>query len=133
MSNYLLYLLTILIWGSTWLAITFQLGVVDPAVSIMYRFGLASLILFVYCGIARRPLRFSLRQHGWMALQGLLLFSIGYWMVYQAEQVIASGLVAVVTSSLIFMNIFLGALLLKSRISVRVIWGALLGIAGRCS
>jgi drug/metabolite transporter (DMT)-like permease len=125
-----LYSLTVLIWGSTWLAITFQLGAVDPVVSILYRFGLASLILFVVCGIARRPLRFSLRQHGWMALQGFFLFSISYWMVYLAETVIASGLVAVVTSALIFMNIFFGALFLKSRISPQVVFGASLGILG---
>jgi hypothetical protein len=45
-SNALLYLVTVLIWGSTWLAIEFQLGVVPPEVSVFYRYLLASGILF---------------------------------------------------------------------------------------
>ena len=38
-----LFLIPTLIWGSTWLAITFQLGIVAPEVSVCYRFALASL------------------------------------------------------------------------------------------
>jgi hypothetical protein len=47
MSNALLYVITVLVWGSTWLAIEFQLGVVEPEVSIVYRYASASLLLFV--------------------------------------------------------------------------------------
>ncbi len=130
MPSVLLYLIVIMVWGSTWLAITFQLGAVDPLVSVMYRFSLASLILLVHCMVVRRPMRFPLRDHAWMAVQGLLLFTVGYWMVYVAESHIASGLVAVVASSLIFMNIFLSAMLLKSRISLAVVFGASLGFLG---
>ena len=45
LSNRVLYLTTVLIWGSTWLAIEFQLGVVAPEVSIVYRYALASFLL----------------------------------------------------------------------------------------
>lgn len=130
MSIIFLYLLTIMIWGSTWFAITLQLGQVDPIVSVFYRFSLASIILLVYCLIRKKTLRFTRSQHLWMALQGLLLFSVAYWMVYIAELYVASGLVAVVTSALIFLNIFFGALLLKTRISPVVLLGALIGISG---
>ena len=34
MNNAFLYGVTVLIWGSTWLAIEYQLGVVEPEVSI---------------------------------------------------------------------------------------------------
>ncbi len=44
-SNPALFLTSTLIWGSTWLAITYQLGVVAPEVSVAYRFALASLCL----------------------------------------------------------------------------------------
>jgi len=43
-----LYVACVLIWGSTWLAITYQLGEVPPAVSVAYRFTLAAAILLVY-------------------------------------------------------------------------------------
>ena len=49
MSNTFLYVVTVLIWGSTWLAIEFQLGVVEPEVSVVYRYVMASAILFIYC------------------------------------------------------------------------------------
>jgi drug/metabolite transporter (DMT)-like permease len=43
--NILLYILTTAIWGSTWLAIQYQLGIVPPVWSVAYRFALASLLL----------------------------------------------------------------------------------------
>jgi hypothetical protein len=35
---FFLYGSTVIIWGTTWLAIKFQLGSVDPMVSVLYRF-----------------------------------------------------------------------------------------------
>src|SRR5471030_1705074 len=96
MSNLGLYSVAVLIWGSTWLVIKFQLGVVPPMVSVSWRFALAALMLLAYCAIRRRPLRFSMRDHLWMALQGILLFGVNYAGVYLAEQYLTSGLVAVV-------------------------------------
>ncbi|MBN1895104.1 EamA family transporter [bacterium] len=125
-----LYIGTILIWGTTWLAITFQLGRVDPLVSVFYRFALASLLSIGLCRLRALPLKFRAREHGWIALQGFLMFSIGYWMVYAAERLITSGLAAVVTSSLIFMNILGGRLFLGKPFSGHVLSGAALGIAG---
>ena len=39
------FLACVLIWGTTWLAITFQLGSVAPEASVAWRFGLAALIM----------------------------------------------------------------------------------------
>src|SRR5437867_12683124 len=100
-----LYLTSVLIWGSTWLAITFQFGAVPPAVSVVYRFALAGLILLTWARTKGLRLRFSLSEHLWMALQGFLLFGINYLFVYLAEAEITSGLVAVVFSLLVILNI----------------------------
>ncbi|HEX9596383.1 MAG TPA: EamA family transporter, partial [Anaerolineales bacterium] len=78
MQNTFLYIVTVLIWGSTWLAITLQLGEVAPEWSVAYRFFLASLLLFIYSKLRRLKLRFSLREQLFIALQGLLLFSVNY-------------------------------------------------------
>ena len=64
MSNVILYVITVLVWGSTWLAIEFQLGVVAPEVSIVYRYAGASLLLFGYSRIRRLRLAFAWRDHG---------------------------------------------------------------------
>jgi drug/metabolite transporter (DMT)-like permease len=130
MKNFILFAISSLIWGSTWLAIKFQLGVVDPLVSVVYRFFLASLILIIYCRITALSLKFSLKEHGYMILLGILLFGINYWLVYLAELRLPSGLVALVFSSIIFLNIFNGALFLKSKIRLYVVYGALIGIIG---
>ena len=75
--------------------ITFQLGVVAPAASVVYRFALAAAMLAAWCLATGASLRFPLRQHAWFAAQGTLLFGLNYLAVYRAEQYIASGLVAV--------------------------------------
>jgi drug/metabolite transporter (DMT)-like permease len=130
MENALLYALTSLIWGSTWIAITFQLGAVAPEASIVYRFALAALVLGVFVLVRRLPMAYTWRQHGFIALQGAFLFSFNYILVYLAEELLTSGLVAIVFSNIIIMNVLLGALFLGNPIRPRVVVGGLLGVAG---
>jgi drug/metabolite transporter (DMT)-like permease len=130
MYNAFLYLITVLIWGSTWLAIKFQLGVVAPELSIAYRFGLAASILIIFSLIRRLPLRFDIKSHSFFVLQGLLLFSLNYILVYLAEGFLTSGLVAIIFSLIIIFNVIFGALFLGNPIRTRVMIGAVLGLAG---
>ena len=125
-----LYLSTVLIWGSTWYAIRFQLGVVEAEVSLVYRFGLAAIILLVFCLVSGRSLRFDSREHGFAALQGLFLFSTNYLIFYWATALLTSGIVALMFSTVILMNIINGALFMKTPVRPRVILGACFGIAG---
>lgn len=130
MKNLGLYTATVLIWGSTWIGIKFQLGVVDPVLSVAYRFTLAALIMFGFAKIRGLSLRFSFRQHLFIALQGVFLFSINYLLVYLAELYLTSGLVAVIFSSLVFMNIIIGAIFLRTPVRLNVVVGAAIGLIG---
>jgi len=130
MTNLQLFAACVAIWGSTWIAITFQLGRVAPEASVFYRFLLASLLVFAYCLARRLPLRYSGRQHAWIALQGALMFSVSYIFVYYAEENVVSGLVAVGYSAspllaMLGMRAFFG-----TPMTARVAMGSLLGIAG---
>ena len=130
MSNLQLFIAAVAIWGSTWLAITFQLGRVAPEASVFYRFLLASAIVFAYCLARRLPLRYSLRQHLWIALLGVLMFSVSYIFVYYAEQHVVSGLVAVGYSAspmlgLIGMRVFFGTPMTRL-----LVLGSILGMVG---
>lgn len=125
-----LYLATVLIWGSTFYAIKFQLGDVPEMWSIAYRFGLAALLLWCWCLWRKLPLRFTRRQHGWMALQGLFLFCLNYLLIYLATSDLTSGLIAVVFSSIVLMNILNGALFFGRPVEMKTLLGALLGILG---
>jgi drug/metabolite transporter (DMT)-like permease len=125
-----LYLSSVLIWGSTWYAIKFQLGVVAAEVSLFYRFALAALILLLFCVLTGRGLRYSRAQHGFIALQGLFLFSSNYLIFYWATGLLTSGIVALLFSTVILMNIVNGAIFMRSVVRPRVILGASFGIAG---
>lgn len=130
MTNALLYATTVLFWGTSWLAIKFQLGVVAPEVSIVYRFGLSAAVMMALCLATRRGLRFSVREHAFMAVQGLCLFSTNYLLIYQATQYLTSGLVAVAFSTITVMTIGLGALFFGFPVRPRVAAGAVLGLCG---
>jgi len=125
-----LYLTSVLIWGSTWLAITFQFGTVPPTVSVAYRFALAGLILLAWALMKGLRLRFSRSEHLWMALQGFLLFGVNYMCVYLAETEITSGLVAVVFSLLVILNIVFTRLFFGTPLKPSAMIGAVLGIGG---
>jgi len=125
-----LYLSSVLIWGSTWLAIKFQLGVVAAEVSLAYRFGIAALLLLLFCLLSGRNLKYSAGQHGFIALQGLFLSSSNYLVFYWATDLLTSGIVALMFSTVILMNIVNGAIFMRSQIRPRVVLGASFGIIG---
>jgi drug/metabolite transporter (DMT)-like permease len=130
MNNLVLYVLTVLFWGTSWVAISFQLGVVEPEVSVVYRFAIAAAVLMGWCWFRRLPMRFGLRAHGLMMLQGVLLFSINYIAFYFAVGYIASGLASVAFSTIVGMNIIFGALFFGTPIRRRVVVGAGFGLVG---
>ena len=130
MRNLIFYIATVAIWGSTWIAIKFQLGTVHPMLSVGYRFGLAAGILLLWCAVNRLPMRFSRAEHGYMLLQGASLFSVNYLLFYLAEQHITSGLAAVIFSSVLLMNMVNGAVFLGSPLDRRVLTGGILGLSG---
>ena len=130
LPNIILFLIPSLIWGSTWYVIKFQIGDTDPMFSVGYRFALAGGILMIYSKLARLNLKFSLKNHAFIALQGACLFGINYWLVYMAEEHLTSGLVAVIFVGLIFMNVLLSALFLKYPVRKNVIIGGLIGVVG---
>lgn len=125
-----LFIIPTLIWGTTWYAITFQLDGVHPLVSIVYRFGLAGLLLMGYCRIRRISLKFTTKQHFWIALQGLFLFGLNYWLTYVSEQTLASGLVAMMYATLIFFVMIFNRIFLKVSADSRTILGGVLGLIG---
>ena len=130
MSNALLYVVTVLIWGSTWLAIEFQLGVVAPEVSIVYRYAGASLLLFAWSRVRGLRLAFGLREHVRFLLLGVLLFGLNYILAYRAQIHISSALTAIAFSTILWMNIVNARLFFGVRAGRRVLFGALLGVAG---
>src|SRR3546814_162600 len=130
MPNGVLYALCVLIWGSTWYAITFQMGVVPVELSVAYRFALAAALLLGFVAATGGRLRFGVRQHGRMAAQGVLSIGITYTLVYLAAAHLPSGLLAVSNSNIVFMTILFGVLFFGQPVRLRVILGAVVGFCG---
>ncbi len=130
MTDLILYLSTVLIWGSTWLVINWQLGEVAPEVSVVYRYAIAASLLFGWCLARGVRLRFGAVAHIRFMLLGLFLFSINYILTYTAQAYIASALNAVVFSSMMWMNIVNTRIFFGTRIEARVWFGAAVGMGG---
>lgn len=129
-SNLFLYITAVLIWGSTFFAIEFQLGVVEPEVSIVYRYGIAAVLLFAWSRFRGLNLKFGLKEHGWFALLGLLLFCLNYILAYRAQIYITSALNAIAFSMIVWMNIINARVFFGVRVGRRVLLGSALGVAG---
>ncbi|HEU5468180.1 MAG TPA: DMT family transporter [Steroidobacteraceae bacterium] len=130
MPTPLIYALVVLIWGTTWYAIKFQLGVVAPEVSLVYRFALAAACVFFYARATGSSLKLTLRDHGMVALQGVTLFCLNYWMTYLSTQYLTSGLVAVLFTAIIFFNVVNGRIFLGTPVERRVLAAAGAGVLG---
>lgn len=130
MTNLLLYIVTVLIWGSTWLAIEFQLGVVPIEVSLAYRYLIAAAIAFAWCALRGNSLRFDARAHGYFLLLGGFLFGLNYLAAYSAQIYITSALNAIGFSAMLWMNIINARIFMGSRIDAQTYAAAGLGIVG---
>jgi drug/metabolite transporter (DMT)-like permease len=119
-----------LAWGTTWYAITLQLGAVDPIVSLVYRFGSASLLLFAWCALRREPSGLTRSQHAAALGMGLCNFLVNYVCVYWAEERVNSAVVAIVFASMAFVNLVTFRIALAQRASAQAWLAAGLGVVG---
>jgi len=124
------FALVTLIWGSTWIVIKGQLGIVPPSWSVTYRFGVAAIAMFAFAAFRREKIWLEPRAMAFAMLLGIAQFTFNFNFVYRAEQHITSGLVAVLFALLIVPNTLLGRLLLKTPLEKRFLAGAGIAIIG---
>lgn len=129
-SSLVLFLIPTVVWGTTWLVIKFQLGLVAPEVSVGWRFALASALLTAWAALRGQRLRLGWREHLGCALLGFLLFGLNYVLVYRAEQTLTSGLVAVLFATMVFWNLLGARLAFGTPVPRAVLAGAILGVGG---
>lgn len=125
-----LFATVVILWGASWLPLRLQLGVVAPEVSGVWRFAIASAVMFVWAGLAGERLRFGLADHLRFMVLGVTLFSLNFLGAYYAGFYLTSGLLAVIFSLASVINPLLAALLGRGAFDLRVLLGAGLGVAG---
>ena len=130
MTNLILFIATLFCWSPTWYLIKFQLGYVDPLVSVFYRFFTASLIIFLYLIIKRKSLKFSFNQHIWFLFFGTCLYSINYVFFYTSNTYLVSAFPAIVFSNVVIMNILGEWFYFKKKPTIQTLIGAAIGMIG---
>ena len=130
MNNLILFTVTLFCWSPTWYLIKFQLGYVDPLVSVFYRFVAASLIIFIYLMIKRKSFKFSFNQHIWFLFFGACLYSINYVFFYTSNTYLVSAFPAIVFSTVVIMNILGEWFYFKKKPTTKTLIGAAIGMIG---
>jgi len=118
------------IWGSTWIVIRGQLGVVPAQWSVTYRFLIAAAAMGAIALIKGDGLK--LPRTGIVAaiVLGLTQFCINFNAVYLAERHITSGVVATVFALLLIPSSLLGWALLGHKPTKRFFWSSLVAVGG---
>jgi drug/metabolite transporter (DMT)-like permease len=130
LRNWQLFAICVLTWGTTWYAITWQIGTVAPEVGVALRFAIAGLLVLGVAASTGQRLRFGARAHGLFALQGAFMYGVSYVFIYHAERHLVSGLVAVGYSAAPLLGGVGARLLFGAPLSSRFLVGGLIGLAG---
>ncbi len=129
-SDLALYALVVLVWGTSWIGMRWQVGVVAPEVSVLWRFALAFPLMFAWVAIAGQPLRHPLSSHAYFAAMGATMFSLNLVLFYTASLYITTGLMAVVFSIASIFNLVLSAIFIGQRIRMTMVVAGVVGLAG---
>jgi len=130
MNNYILFLITLFCWSPTWYLIKFQLGYVDPLISVFYIFFIAAIFIFIYLVIKNKNLKFSINHHFWFLFFGTCLYSINYVFFYLSNTYLISAFPAIVFSTVVIMNILGETFYFKKKPSLKTLIGATIGMIG---
>lgn len=128
--NILLYTTTVLIWGTTWLALKWQLGVTAIPFSIAGRFLLAAFIMLAYLLLRKKLIVPKGEVLYLILLQGVFLFCCNFLCFYTASAWIPSGLIAVIFSTSTLWNALSARFILHKQIQPKVWLGGGLGLVG---
>jgi len=123
--------LVYLFWGSTYLGIGIAVERIPPAHMCAARFLVAGLAMLAYCAVTGRRIRFAPRQLAQFAAVGILLLMGGNLSLSYAEQIVPTGLAALLVAVSPLWFLVLDSLLLGDHhISRRGKIGLVIGILG---
>jgi drug/metabolite transporter (DMT)-like permease len=129
-ANAPLFAVCVIVWSTTWYAITWQVDTAAPEVGVAARFGLAGAVVLAALALRGERWRFGWRDHARFAWQGVLLYGLSYVAVYHAETLLVSGLVAVGYSASPLLAGIGARALYGTPLTRRFVGGGLLGLAG---
>lgn len=130
MTNVLLFIAVVVVWGLTWFAMHLQLGAGPVEIAIFWRFALSFVLLGGWLCLAGRLRRPAAASIPWLIAMGICLFSGNYLVLYRAAAYLPSGMVAVIFSLVSVLNALNLWLFFRQRPNARIIGGGFLGVMG---
>ncbi|HVM23259.1 MAG TPA: DMT family transporter [Sphingomicrobium sp.] len=118
------------IWGSTWIVIRGQLGIVPPQWSVAYRFIIAAVAMFAIAAAKGDDLPLGRRGLALAAVLGFTQFCVNFNAVYLAERHITSGVVATVFALLLIPSSLMAWAFLGQKPTPRFLWTSLIAVFG---
>ncbi|MFK4205348.1 DMT family transporter [Acinetobacter junii] len=129
--NVLLYALVVVIWGTTWIAITLQQqSEISTTVAVFWRFFISAIVLFAFVVMSRKLQKLATHDHLFCLLQACCIFGFNFVCFYYAVQYISSGLEAVIFSMAVIFNTINAKVFFAQQISSRFYPAALFGLFG---
>ncbi|HET7817299.1 MAG TPA: EamA family transporter [Sphingomicrobium sp.] len=119
-----------IIWGSTWIVIRDQLGIVPPQWSVAYRFVIAAIAMALVAWWKGESMPLHRQALLAVTFLGFTQFCVNFNVVYLAERHITSGVVATVFALLVIPSTLLGWAFLGHRPTGRFIASSAIAIAG---
>lgn len=129
--NVLLYALVVVIWGTTWIAITLQQqSEISTTVAVFWRFFISAIVLFAFVVMSHKLQKLATHDHLFCLLQACCIFGFNFVCFYYAVQYISSGLEAVIFSMAVIFNTINAKVFFAQQISSRFYPAALFGLFG---
>jgi drug/metabolite transporter (DMT)-like permease len=126
----LLFLVLVLIWGSTWYGIHLQDNGTPATAAVAIRFAIAAALLWIWALATRRQIKVPAGSWPIAFVHGLTFFCFNYLLIYLGTQTVPSGLVSVLFSIVIIYSLGWEVLLLRRFPGWSAVAAAVLGLAG---
>ncbi|MDR2128543.1 MAG: EamA family transporter [Burkholderiaceae bacterium] len=123
----LLFLVVCLCWGTTWLGIKIAVESVPPLAASGLRFLIAFPLFLLFATVRGEPIFFPRQHRVFFVFVTLGYFSVPFYLLNYGEQYVASGLTALLFSTMPVFILIFSALLLKDRIFLSQITGIAIG------
>ncbi|MDK3160851.1 EamA family transporter [Kamptonema cortianum] len=111
---------------------TIQLKYVSTIESLFYRFILAGLLLEIVRRFSNEtpPAQMNPRLWTLTLTQGILLFGLNFWCVYEASKHMVSGLIPALPAIIFVPALFIERFIAQQKIPPTKIWGSALAVLG---
>lgn len=131
LNDFILYVVTVLIWGSTWIGIKFQLSAAHPALLVGSRFLFSGILLMLLSKfILKASFKLNRKQFFLLLIQSFFLFCFNYLTIYLAEGHLTSGIVCILFSLMVIFNGIGSTLFFGEKLNRKFWMGASLGLLG---